>query len=87
MRNYKDAEEECDPKYWPILCEDDYFDDLDKTIIMPYWIVAIAVFATGIIMIASALLKVRSINSGYFCSKFNSEVLRNKSERYITRCK
>jgi len=51
------SQQECDPKYWPILCEDDYFDDLDLTIIMPYWIVAIAVCATGIIMIASALLK------------------------------
>ena len=60
MRTYED--QECDPKYWPILCEDDYFEDLDITIIMPYWIVAIAVCATGIIMIVSALLKVRSIN-------------------------
>jgi len=51
------ATEECDPKWWPVLCEDDYFDDLDKTIIMPYWIVAIAVFLTGIIMIICALLK------------------------------
>ena len=48
---------ECDPKYWPILCEDDYFNDLDISIIMPYWIVAIAVCLTGIIMIVSALLK------------------------------
>ena len=81
MRNYKDAEEECDPKYWPILCEDDYFDDLDKTIIMPYWIVAIAVCATGIIMIASALLKVRSINFKLFLLKVHQPGSSDKQMR------
>ena len=57
LNYFATVQEECDPKYWPILCENDYFDDLDITIIMPYWIVAIAVCLTGIIMIISALLK------------------------------
>ena len=56
-----DNENPCD-KWWPVLCYP-YFDDLDKSVIPPYWIVALGLIIAGVITVICGFFHIAEIVS------------------------